>query len=339
MGFDASMGRTLGSDGLSAMRLPEPHTGSERRWSVPHTVLHEPVDTVLRPVDEWLDMAKDELKIPVAFGSDGTRYVPEDIDDPIKGPMLLADTLFDINVDAIKARKGHHRSEGEWVQPHFSMIGDVEVGAIGRAENDPTHNEILAKIWRQLERAESNVGVATNHPTKKVAIKKSDGTSFSMPDGLELWRCPKGTRYEWKREPETRLWMDAKRYIQPDLLGYDVSRRSAGPKNKAVIIEVIHHHPPELETWQRLVELSTANHVVMFYLCSKAKTTGSKFGRISYPASKTNDPLLIRTTHYLLDGVFHKDGQPFGFHPIHTAEERYHAILNEFDRAKTWMAK
>lgn len=284
-------------------------------------------------------MAKDELKIPVAFGLDGTRYVPEDIDHPVKGPMLLADALFDINLDAVKARKGYRRNDGVLVQSHFSMIGDVEAVAIWRAENDPTHNEIVAKLCGLLDGAGSNVGVATNHPTQKVAVKKADGTSFPMPDVLELWRCPKGTRYEWKREPETRLWVDAKRYIQPDLLGYDVNRRSAGPKNKAVIIEVIHHHPPEFETWQRLVELSTANHVVMFYFCSTAKAKGSAFGRFSYAAPATNAPLMIRTAHYLLDGMLHKDGKPFALHSVHTPEEQYQAILNEFDRAKTWMAK
>lgn len=283
-------------------------------------------------------MAKD-VKVPAAFGLDGTRYEPEDIDDSYKGPIIAAETLFDVNFDSIEPVRKYQREDGVSVKSHFRNAGDSPAGAIGRGEKDKTHDETIALILRQLTKAGTDVAFTTSHPTNKIEVNKKGGGTIHISDEIEIWRCPKGARYEWRSEPETRWWIDSEHYIQPDMMGYDASRRSAGPKNRGVIIEVIHHHPPEPSTWDHLVALSKANHLVMFFFCSPKKPSGSFYGRLDYPNAEKGLPLRIRAAHYLWNGVLHRDGKVLWLDPRHTHEQQYEAILQEFDRAKAYLAK
>lgn len=149
----------------------------------------------------------------------------------------------------------------------------------------------------------------------------------------EIWRLPKGSQYQWVREPETRQWFEAKKYIQPDIYDFDASRRSAGPNNKSVVIEVIRTHEPETETYDRLVKLSELNHLVLFYFCNPNKNhKGSWLGTFDPTVHQPDQPLRLRIEHYLVDGMFYKQGTLFL--PEKSEGFRRAKIFEELDRIK-----
>jgi hypothetical protein len=246
------------------------------------------------------DASQNEFKTSVAFDEDKNKYLTSDIDQTLfqsrfTGPNAIP--LHDVSYDPVVPIPTHVR-DGSIVRAHFRLKGARSGDRVGRGEPDnETHEGVIQELLDALNAADSQITFTT--------------TVFGDENAhLEIWRCPKGSTYQWVREPETRQWFERKKYIQPDLCGFDVSRRSAGPNNKSIVVEVIRTHEPELETWGRLVELSQTNHLVMFYFCHPERT-GNWLGRMDAAHPQTNQPLRLRTELYLLDGVFYKQGKVF----------------------------
>jgi hypothetical protein len=269
---------------------------------------------------------QDEFSIPVAFDVDGNKYEPTDIDtDDFQAKVTAtadrdAVELHDVSYDPVKAIRTYAKADGTVVRAHFALIGTSTGERIGRGErDDKTHERTIDTLLAALNAAGSNLAFTTT------VFKKNNEHS-------EFWRCPTGSDYRWVREPETRQWFPNKKYIQPDLYGFDDKRRTAGPLNKSVVIEVIRTHEPEEETYDRLVELSKVNHLVMFYYCHPNRSNASWLGMMEEADPATKQPSRLRTELYLLDGTFYKSGRPF--RSDLDDEKRRAAILNELERIK-----
>jgi hypothetical protein len=236
-----------------------------------------------------------KIKTSLAFDEQENEYSSELIDTPAFAAQFLIENpppLHDLNYDSVRPIPTHTR-DGKPVRAHFRLNGLASGSRIGIGERDnQTHEDVINDLLSQLNSAESNVVFTT--------------TVFGNQNAHhEVWRCPATASYRWVREPKTRHWVDGKQYIQPDLFGYDESRRSPGPNNKSIVIEVIRTHEPDPATWDRLLELSTRNHLVLFFYCNQ-KGGGNWLGSTVSASPGTRQQLKVRTELYLLDGMLHK---------------------------------
>lgn len=262
-----------------------------------------------------------EIKIPVAYVG-RKRYRSEELNDgaPRKAEILAASkarTLTDEDYRQVKAvpaydcgppEKRHH------VRSHFCLVGQSAGTAVEATEIDPTHEQTLDFLESKLSTFASAFVISTSHPTQKRVVRVPNKAPFSVQVPLEIRRCPSGCSYTWLREPATRHWREDA-YIQPDLVGFDANRPWPGPNNPKVIVEVINHHTPEVETWMRLVDLSRQHHLVLFYLCT-AKSDRGKFGRTeqkSSPSLPSASRLWVQVEFYLKEGVFYEGANPYAF--------------------------
>ncbi|MBU2918065.1 hypothetical protein KO505_08835 [Psychrosphaera sp. F3M07] len=181
--------------------------------------------------------------------------------------------------------------------PHFRKVGEPSFGKrLGREENDPTHNSCVSYIFEELSKPEIN------------SIKFS--TNFFADDGTFEEQVVFGSLgdsdYKWYKEADARIAFHENSYIQPDIAGCDNKKffpRSAYPN---VILEVIRTHEPELETFQKLFELSKTNCHIYFYFIGKGRNS-SKFNSLDVNGQE----LKVRISHYLIGGKLYKNGKAY----------------------------
>jgi hypothetical protein len=291
-------------------------------------------------------MSTDEVQISEACDGD-IRYGVEELDpaSPRYAQIIAASQAGRLTTSyyqRIKAVPGHLRQTTDGlipVQPHFSPVGKaIKVVAVDpeATEKDPTHNKIVKRLCDTLNHYKSNFVIATNHQTEKVKIRLSDGKTKDVPKPVRLWSCQAECDFVWRREPWTHRWFEKVKYIQPDLVGFDANRPFPGPNNPTVIIEVVNSHPPEKETWERLVELSRDHHWVLFYLCAAGHEVG-RFGKMKRRVKNTRTGpvkrLWIQVAFYLKDGIFYDEGKPVTS-VDQDNEEQHKAVKKIFDRMK-----
>ena len=231
-----------------------------------------------------------------AFDETRRRWDAKHIGKPWFDNAIKDKSLVNVAYDPVIPVPGYQRN-GRPVSAHFRTVGGSTGKRIGSTETDTTHELTIGKLLDALVAAGSNVSCTTS--------------DFATPSQHhEVLRCLKFADYRWVREPETRQWFADGRYIQPDLLGYDANRRSAGPNNRSVIIEVIRTHEPETSTLERLIDLSSQNHFVVFYFCGPFKR--GWHGHFELPDADTQGaPLRIHSEFYLDKGVFYAGTSPF----------------------------
>lgn len=224
-------------------------------------------------------MAK-RLKTPVAFDAEGTPYKAEDIDRLYL--ELKSKQLWSVGVAPVTPRKSGEK------RAHFRIKPGTDVGvSLERTERKPTHNETITLLLSALGRSSSKVRFWA----------KVYGAEHEILTTLD------STRYRWVKEPETRYWVDSDRYIQPDLLGWDESRFSPGPRNPTIIIEVVYTHLPEPDTWEALEALSRRNHIILFFFVRPGYRYNF-FNRIG--KAEEGRPLQIQVEYYLKEGRLYK---------------------------------
>lgn len=199
--------------------------------------------------------------------------------------------------------------------PHYRKISNKSFGIrLGRSENNPTHDDCVGYIVNEI----SNAGV--------VSIRFS--TYVFADDGSHEEQVIFGTLedsdYRWFKEGEAKVAFHDETYIQPDIAGRDVNKffpRSAYPN---VIIEVIRTHHPELETFQKLFELSKTNYHVYFYFIPESKRY-SKFNNIKNMGGQ----ITVRVAHYLIGGVLYTNGKPFAAQKNDETFEHWYKYLED----------
>lgn len=182
--------------------------------------------------------------------------------------------------------------------PHFRRLSEsIFVDRIGRSESDPTHEECIKFLVRKLQNNRLRITTPTFDEKGK---RERDGQTLheAVSSSTYLW---------WHKAADCRIPAGKRRYIQPDICGRDPSAFWPGAKNKNVIIEVIQTHAPEEDTFFQLLELSAVNYLVLFYFIAPEvfKTQYSQY-------YENGSELIIRTTHYLMDGEPYKNGEVTG---------------------------
>jgi hypothetical protein len=75
--------------------------------------------------------------------------------------------------------------------------------------------------------------------------------------------------------------------------------------NPAIVIEVVHHHWPDFDTWRHLEKLSTLHHIVAFYFVTEGLPKDTLASRSS--SFESSNEILI--TSYLRGGDFFTEGK------------------------------
>lgn len=220
----------------------------------------------------------------------GRNYSELDIFDRTLYPRMKEEPLLD-NDDCIVVPVRNEAS------PHFRRVGNPSfVNMLGKAENNPTHDNCVNYLHDQL----------TNHDFQRINfttyVFEKDG-SF---EEQVIFSPLDDSNYTWYKEADARIAFHDKYYIQPDIGGRDINKffpRSSYPN---VIIEVVRTHSPDRDTFQKLLEISTTNHHVYFYFIGEGRND-SRLNRISV----RNNELKIRLSHYLIGGRVYKNGNPY----------------------------
>jgi len=192
--------------------------------------------------------------------------------------------------------------------PHFRRIG--KPGGFSAAHRNPpsqkhrqTIGELHQRLMQQGNKLEFITYVFENN--KQVLIGESKGKSkcasqvLFKPGGL--------SEYIWYTE--SRIRFDDGVYIQPDLSGRDTKTMAPGPSNPAIIIEVIDSHPPEPETFARLMRLSMCAHQVYFFFITSSRPYNSQYMN----SIRSGDPRAsFRFTHALIGGELVVNGEILG---------------------------
>lgn len=281
-----------------------------------------------------------KLRIPTAFVGKN-RYEASELEVGQRRRYEIKEAseqglLQSGNREPLKARDRHVREDKTEVQPHFVSKRSVRGTQLQFPERDQTHDKVLSRLMQLLTDYRSQFVIAEHDPRKPYD---------QIPVPKVLFRCPPHVAYDWTEEPATANWFDnGQRYIQPDIVGTDSGRPWCGPSIPNIIIEVIHTHMPEPETWSRLVELSRNHHLVMFYLCTPAKED-SRYGHAAVlpKPGKHGRPeefwLWIQSQFCLRNGEFRVWGKTYRFASGNEALQRQEAIDLMDDVMKRYMRK
>lgn len=218
----------------------------------------------------------------------GTEFTKEDIFNPLLYPRMKDEPLLNEDDELVVPV----RNEGA---PHFRRMGRRSFGrAVGRRENNPTHNACVDFLHRLLA-SETNGGVEIS-----TYVFADDRTYEEQV----IFSTLPGTRYVWFKEGDARVAFEDGSYIQPDLAGRDANRffpRSSCPN---VIIEVVRTHEPDPETFKRLCQLSLENTLVVFYVIGE----GSRGGLVNNH-QYNSVPSRLRVSMYLISGQPYLNGK------------------------------
>ena len=243
------------------------------------------------------------LKTPVAFDEHGNPYRADQID-------ALYDRLVDMKLRSLSLAPVRPQKTGK-KQAHFKMKAKHDVGTgLEHTERTPTHNETVEILLNALKNADPSIVFKQN-------VFKAPASKF--------FTLPKGTRYRWVCEPETRYWVDDRRFIQPDILGWDESRFSPGPRNPTIIIEVVYTHFPEFDTWLVLESLSKRNHIVLFYFVRPGRRMNFLN---SINAASSRPPLEMNVEYVLREGRLFEGSKDVTPSLLKSDQDRYDEIFN-----------
>lgn len=255
------------------------------------------------------------LKTPVAWGADGNRIYAEDITQE-NVAHIKSKLPRDFDGNDVVPNVG---SEG--VRAHFVVTGNHFSGkGLHRKETSQRHGTVQRIILQHLKKAKNKIDVFTGGPVNSKTQWRPDVLKISLLDGCD---------YQWVEDPETRIWMNSIQYLKPDIAGRDISRFAASPRYPSILIEVVHHHWPDPETWDALVALSRRNHFVAFYVVDEADLVW----KMNAYKTDVSGRMHLRVQIYLQDGVLY-DGDEVA--PIHgsNAIEQQTSALNYLSRVK-----
>lgn len=215
----------------------------------------------------------------------GKQYKEEEIFTPLYLQMI-AEPLHALNEPeriVIPVRRNG--------APHFR---DLSKGAkeqiVDRRENDSSHETCIDNLMLLLKSRRIKLG--TNVFVEGEICAQIFFTAPTSP-GYEWWRAA----------GECRIPVGEGKIIIPDICGRNPKLFAPSQESRSIIIEVVRTHSPEMETYFNLLELSSRNHIVIFYFIPVDKKS-SKFNRYSFD----EEYLTIMPAFYMLDGQFYTNG-------------------------------
>ncbi|QTK46696.1 hypothetical protein [Xanthomonas euvesicatoria] len=199
--------------------------------------------------------------ITKAFGPGDELFKAEEIKDPLKLARMQTLPLYD--AEDMEVEPVRESINGK--SAHFRRKKEKKMGnQIGLSENKPDHNAAVDDILEELSTNKLPLIFTSLHRYKRIEVN-IDGEKAKVAEPIDIGNVIKIADYRWFKESRARIWLDAERYIQPDLMGCDSLRASPTPSTPAVVIEVIRTHPPEFETYLALRDASTRNHLILFF--------------------------------------------------------------------------
>ncbi len=243
---------------------------------------------------KWAD-----LKTKRAWNGAGKSFSPDDINDAKKlDDMRASEPLWDDDLnELVICPQGEARAGRKATRAHFKLKAGQPWTILNRDSADPAHNDAIKSLYDAL----------TELGARAEIYAVAWGTNNKRAD-FKLWEEHVASEYVWHCDPGTRILMDPGLFIQPDIVGFDSKRMNRTVRNPGVIIEVVHHHWPDLNTWKYLRSLSALNYIVVFYFVNHAS------GRNNY-ASKmdcSGKANRLVASHYLKDGQFYSMGRVVG---------------------------
>lgn len=209
--------------------------------------------------------------------------------------------------------------------PHFRVLSAEPLARrVGPNEDaDPTHKKVINYLVKQLN-LRTTLQVSTYVFEEKIRTEQIIFKATARPGAPD----PQVAAYKWWAE--ARIQLDVSRYIQPDICGRSNSDFLPLKGEKAVIIEVIQSHYPDVETFRALTELSGKNFIVLFFFAAK-DGWGSDFSRFNVDVPGL---MGIRCAYWLNNGKFFANGE-CRERADQTDEEWYvHISTRYFDSAK-----
>ncbi|MDI6439619.1 hypothetical protein [Cronobacter dublinensis] len=245
----------------------------------------------------------------------GRNYTEQDIFDVVLYPRMKEEPLLnDDDCIVVPVRK-----EGA---PHFRRIGTPSFGRrLGRAENNQTHDNCVNFLHEQL----------SNPENERITFSTYIFDDNGKYEEQVIFSPMQDSNYAWYSEADARIAFADESYIQPDIGGRDINKffpRSAYPN---IVIEVVRTHHPDKETFQKLFELSKANHHVYFYFINEGNRISVLNG-----ISACNNSLKIRVSHYLIGGQLYKNGSAYAPRKENEPFEKWYDFLKNtyFTNAK-----
>jgi hypothetical protein len=243
--------------------------------------------TARTPPDPQVDQ-DDDARVVEVETADGIPLTREDIDKPdVYAEHMHGKVLYDNLLREITAARKSDRARA-----YFRLRkGYVDDGRADPGEKDKLHDETIRRIHARLVAADS------------IEVRTTKWSIDGKPSDHTLWHSHPLRKLTWKLDPLTRIWIDQKRYFQPDITGSDPRSPYASPKNPWILLEVIHHHWPEETAWRSLLALSSANHLVVFYFVKGEESNNwvnRTFGQT---------PFVMKVSFYLLDGELYHDSK------------------------------
>ncbi len=271
--------------------------------------------------------------ITKAFGPGNEPFKAEEIKDPLRLARMQTLPLYD--AEDMEVEPVRESVNGK--SAHFRRKKEEKMGnQIGRSENKPDHNAAVDEILKGLSTNTLPLIFTSLHRYKRIEVN-IDGETTKVAEPIDIGNVIKIADYRWFKESRARIWLDAERYIQPDLMGCDSLRASPTPSAPAVVIEVIRTHPPEFETYLALKDASTRNHLVLFFFIA-GKRINDELNSIELH----DDFCEVRAQLYLKNGSLYQRDEEIRIDPsIEKAgpEVAYQHLINtRFDPAMTGVA-
>lgn len=181
---------------------------------------------------------------------------------------------------------------------HFRRLGGQQkFTACDRAPTTVEHGKAVAGLLDRLTQAKGDLRFVTY-------VFEGGDQGANGRDEQTIFKLLSKSEYRWYGENQIRF--DDGKYIQPDISGRDIAKMGPGSANPGVIIEVIDTHPPELETFEKLMSLSRSGYAVFFFLLRDKSPFFAQF----YNSIKNLPPITqVRFTCALLRGVLVVNGE------------------------------
>lgn len=191
---------------------------------------------------------------------------------------------------------------------HFRTVGKASAERLLGEAQDSTHDKCIVYLKRLLEEAGDSFQIVTLVPNFSAYIHSKSGRPAASKgekktyDLQPIFISEPGSCYKWFTGPSARVHFPDGSYIESDLCGKATASFCASRTMPDIVIEVIRTHPPDAATFEKLIELSTKNTFVLFFIIPE-DSVESQINR-----AWRMRQLDLRVSFYLKDGLFYEAG-------------------------------
>lgn len=237
----------------------------------------------------------------IARGENNRTYTESDIKNATKLAEMRS-TVLRNDEKQIVVPVNHPTSK------HFRTIGNSLAERLVGDAHDTKHNECIAYLKRILEKAGDVFQVVTLVPNFSAYIHSESGRPAAQKgekktyDLQPIFKSCAGSDYKWFSGSDARVRYPDGSYIESDLCGKATASFCASQSRPDIVVEVIRTHPPDFETFEKLLGLSRNNTFVLFFIIPE-RDVESQMNR-AWPVPT----LDVRVSFYLKDGLFYESG-------------------------------